>query len=46
MRSYLKRLVTTGAAYQAADIVAKAIAIFTLRLYTSNLHPGAYGAAE
>jgi O-antigen/teichoic acid export membrane protein len=43
---YLKRLVTTGAAYQFGDIVAKAIALLTLRLYTHHLSPEAYGAAE
>jgi O-antigen/teichoic acid export membrane protein len=43
---YLKRLVTTGAAYQLGDIVAKAIAVFTLPLYTRHLGTEAYGAAE
>ena len=46
MRGYLKRLVTTGAAYQFGDIVAKALALITLPLYTQHLSPGAYGAAE
>ncbi|HWX52943.1 MAG TPA: hypothetical protein VNY34_06600, partial [Solirubrobacteraceae bacterium] len=46
MLAYLKRLVTTGAAYQFADIVAKAIAVVTLPLYTRHLRPEAYGAAE
>ena len=44
MRDYLKRLVTTGAAYQAADIAAKAIAVFTLPLYTRHVGRGEYGA--
>jgi O-antigen/teichoic acid export membrane protein len=44
VRSYLKRLVRTGAAYQAAEILAKAIAVFTLPLYTRHVSPGAYGA--
>jgi O-antigen/teichoic acid export membrane protein len=44
VRDYLKRLVTTGAAYQAADIVAKAIAVFTLPLYTRHVGRGEYGA--
>jgi O-antigen/teichoic acid export membrane protein len=44
VRDYLKRLVTTGAAYQAAEIVAKGIAVFTLPLYTRHVSPGAYGA--
>lgn len=44
MRDYLRRLVTTGAAYQAADIVAKAIAMVTLPLYTRHVARGEYGA--
>ena len=43
---YLKRLLTTGAAYQFGDIVAKGLALITLPLYTRHLSPGAYGAAE
>jgi O-antigen/teichoic acid export membrane protein len=43
---YLKRLVTTGAAYQFGDILAKALALLTLPLYTHHLSPEAYGAAE
>jgi O-antigen/teichoic acid export membrane protein len=43
---YLKRLVTTGAAYQFGDILAKALALLTLPLYTHHLAPQAYGAAE
>jgi len=43
---YLKRLVTTGAAYQFGDILAKALALLTLPLYTRHLAPSAYGAAE
>lgn len=46
MVDYLKRLVTTGAAYQAADLVAKAIAVITLPLYTRQVSTDAYGAAE
>lgn len=44
MLDYLKRLLRTGAAYQAADIVAKAIAVFTLPLYTRHVSSGEYGA--
>lgn len=44
MRDYLKRLVRTGAAYQAAEIFAKAIAVFTLPLYTRHVSTEAYGA--
>jgi O-antigen/teichoic acid export membrane protein len=41
---YLKRLLRTGAAYQAADIVAKGIAVFTLPLYTGHVSTSEYGA--
>jgi O-antigen/teichoic acid export membrane protein len=44
VRDYLKRLVTTGAAYQAAEIVAKGIAVFTLPLYTRHVSSSSYGA--
>ncbi len=46
MLGYLKRLVTTGAAYQFGDIVAKGLALLTLPLYTRHLSTEAYGAAE
>ena len=46
MLAYLKRLVTTGAAYQFGDIVAKGLALLTLPLYTHHVGPAAYGAAE
>jgi O-antigen/teichoic acid export membrane protein len=46
VRGYLKRLVTTGAAYQFGDILAKGIALVTLPLYTHHLSTEAYGAAE
>jgi O-antigen/teichoic acid export membrane protein len=44
VREYLKRLVKTGAAYQAADIVAKGLALLTLPLYTRHAGTEAYGA--
>jgi O-antigen/teichoic acid export membrane protein len=44
--AYLKRLVSTGAAYQFGDILAKGLAIITLPLYTRHLDTAAYGAAE
>ncbi|HET7341809.1 MAG TPA: lipopolysaccharide biosynthesis protein [Methylomirabilota bacterium] len=44
MRDYLRRLVSTGAAYQAAEIVAKAIAVVTLPLYTRHVSREGYGA--
>jgi O-antigen/teichoic acid export membrane protein len=48
---YLKRLISTGAAYQFGDILAKGLALLTLPLYTAHLgghHQGtrAYGVAE
>ena len=43
MLAYLRRLVTTGAAYQAAEIVAKGIAVFTLPLYTRHVSTAGYG---
>ena len=46
MLGYLKRLVTTGAAYQFGDIIAKGLALLTLPLYTHHISPQAYGAAE
>jgi O-antigen/teichoic acid export membrane protein len=46
MLGYLKRLLSTGAAYQFGDIVAKGIALITIPLYTRHLSPGAYGAAN
>jgi O-antigen/teichoic acid export membrane protein len=44
VRGYLKRLLRTGAAYQAADIAAKALALVTLPLYTRHVSSGEYGA--
>ena len=46
MLGYLRRLVTTGAAYQFGDILAKALALLTLPLYTHHVSPQEYGAAE
>jgi len=46
MRGYLKRLLTTGAAYQFGDIVAKGIALVTIPLYTRHISPAGYGAAN
>jgi O-antigen/teichoic acid export membrane protein len=43
---YLKRLVSTGAAYQFGDILAKGLALLTVPLYTRHLDTKAYGAAE
>ena len=46
MVGYVKRLLTTGVAYQAADIVSKGIAVFTLPLYTAHVGTTAYGQAN
>ena len=46
MRAYLSRLVTTGAAYQFGDILAKAIAVVTIPLYTRHVPRAGYGAAN
>jgi O-antigen/teichoic acid export membrane protein len=46
VRGYLKRLLTTGAAYQFGDIVSKGIALITIPLYTRHISPGGYGAAN
>ena len=43
MRDYLRRLLTTGAAYQAAEVVAKGIAVVTLPLYTRHVSTEGYG---
>jgi O-antigen/teichoic acid export membrane protein len=43
---YLRRLATTGAAYTAASILSKVIAVALLPLYTRYLTPADYGRAE
>jgi O-antigen/teichoic acid export membrane protein len=43
---YLRRLATTGAAYTAASILSKLIAVALLPLYTRYLAPADYGVAE
>jgi O-antigen/teichoic acid export membrane protein len=43
---YLRRLATTGAAYTAASIVSKLIAVALLPLYTHYLGTGDFGVAE
>jgi O-antigen/teichoic acid export membrane protein len=44
--AYLRRLATTGAAYTAASVISKLIAVALLPLYTRYLAPADYGAAE
>ena len=46
MSGYLRRLATTGAAYTAASIFSKLIAVALLPLYTRHLTTGDYGLAE
>ena len=46
MTGYLRRLVTTGAAYTASSVISKLIAVALLPLYTQYLSPEDYGAAE
>ena len=46
MSGYLRRLATTGAAYTAASVFSKLIAVALLPLYTRYLIPGDYGTAE
>jgi O-antigen/teichoic acid export membrane protein len=46
MFDYLRRLATTGAAYTAASVFSKLIAVFLLPIYTAALSPADYGAAE
>jgi O-antigen/teichoic acid export membrane protein len=46
MSGYLRRLLTTGAAYQLADVVAKVIALALLPVYTRHLTRADYGTAE
>jgi O-antigen/teichoic acid export membrane protein len=43
---YLRRLATTGAAYTAASILSKVIAVALLPLYTRYLTKADYGVAE
>ena len=46
MFHYLRRLATTGAAYTAASVLSKLIAVFLLPIYTAYLSPVEYGALE
>src|SRR4051794_11591744 len=46
MLGYLKRLATTGAAYQAADVVSRVFALVTLPLYLHHVSDADYGIAE
>src|SRR5205823_8576441 len=44
--AYLKRLVSSLAAYQVADVVAKFIAVLLLPVYTRYIRPSGYGVVE
>lgn len=46
MSGYLRRLASTGAAYTAASILSKLLAVALLPLYTRYLTTDDYGAAE
>jgi len=46
VQGYLKRLATSGAAYQASSLVAGFLALFTLPLYTRHLTKAELGYAE
>jgi O-antigen/teichoic acid export membrane protein len=44
--AYLKRLVSSLAAYQLADVVSKFIAVILLPVYTRYINPAGYGVVE
>jgi len=44
--AYLKRLVSSLAAYQVADVVSKFIAVLLLPVYTRYIAPSGYGVVE
>ncbi len=46
MAGYLKRLVSSLAAYQVADVVSKFIAVLLLPVYTRYITPAGYGVVE
>jgi O-antigen/teichoic acid export membrane protein len=46
VQGYLKRLATSGAAYQASSLLAGFLALFTLPLYTRHLTEAEFGYAE
>ena len=46
MEGQLKRLATSGLAYQAASLLAAFLALFTLPLYTRHLTAAQFGYAE
>ena len=46
MTGYLKRLVSSLAAYQVADVVSKFMAVLLLPVYTRYISPAGYGVVE
>ena len=46
MTAYLKRLASSLAAYQVADVVSKFIAVILLPVYTRYVSPAGYGVVE
>lgn len=46
MAAYLKRLVSSLAAYQIADVISKFIAVLLLPVYTRYIDPAGYGVVE
>ena len=44
--AYLKRLASSLAAYQVADVVSKFIAVLLLPVYTRYIPPAGYGVVE
>jgi len=46
MTAYLKRLVSSLAAYQVADVVSKFMAVLLLPVYTRYISPAGYGVVE
>ncbi|MDQ6729243.1 MAG: oligosaccharide flippase family protein, partial [Actinomycetota bacterium] len=46
MTALFKRLVSSVAAYQVADVVSKLTAVLLLPVYTRYIHPAGYGVVE
>ncbi|MHB1833378.1 MAG: lipopolysaccharide biosynthesis protein [Solirubrobacteraceae bacterium] len=46
MAAYLKRLISSLAAYQVADVISKLTAVLLLPVYTRYVHPSGYGVVE
>ncbi|MBV9165774.1 MAG: hypothetical protein JO342_06440, partial [Solirubrobacterales bacterium] len=46
MTSYLRRLASSLAAYQLADVVSKFLAVLLLPVYTRYISPAGYGVVE